>query len=79
MSNPDIAEAVLTPDQVLVNGKAFGQVNFIAWEQTGGQFLVFDVYVRANLSLIDSDSRVVSRRHPPEPGQRLGRDLRRSE
>ena len=40
MSNPDIAEAVLiTPDQVLVNGKAFGQVNFIAWEQTGGQFL----------------------------------------
>src|SRR5690349_19505492 len=55
VSNPEIAEAVLvTPDQVLVNGKAFGQVNFIAWEQTGGQFLVFDVYVRANLSLIDS-------------------------
>jgi Flp pilus assembly secretin CpaC len=46
VSNPEIAEAVLvTPDQVLVNGKAFGQVNFIAWEQTGGQFLVFDVYV----------------------------------
>src|SRR5215210_4532409 len=55
VSNPEIAEAVLvTPDQVLVNGKAFGQVNFIAWEQSGGQFLVFDVYVRANLSLIDS-------------------------
>ena len=33
VSNPDIAEAVLvTPDQVLVNGKGFGQVNFIAWE-----------------------------------------------
>ena len=31
VSNPEIAEAVLvTPDQVLVNGKAFGQVNFIA-------------------------------------------------
>ena len=44
VSNPDIAEAVLvTPDQVLVNGKAFGQVNFIAWEQTGGQYLTFDV------------------------------------
>src|ERR1051326_5040369 len=60
VSNPDIAEAILvTPDQVLVNGKAFGQVNFIAWEQTGGQFLVFDVYVRANLSLIDSQIRTL--------------------
>src|SRR5262244_3638300 len=60
VSNPDIAEAVLvTPDQVLVNGKAFGQVNFIAWEQTGGQYLVFDVFVRANLSLIDSQIRAL--------------------
>src|SRR5215813_7237448 len=60
VSNPDIAEAVLvTPDQVLVNGKAFGQVNFIAWEQTGGQFLVFDVFVRSNLSLIDSQIRAL--------------------
>ncbi|HET9710511.1 MAG TPA: type II and III secretion system protein family protein [Pyrinomonadaceae bacterium] len=60
VSNPEIAEAILvTPDQVLVNGKAFGQVNFIAWEQTGGQFLTFDVYVRANLSLIDSQIRAL--------------------
>jgi pilus assembly protein CpaC len=60
VSNPEIAEAVLvTPDQVLVNGKAFGQVNFIAWEQTGGQYLVFDVFVRANLSLIDSQIRAL--------------------
>ena len=60
VSNPEIAEAVLvTPDQVLVNGKAFGQVNFIAWEQSGSQFLVFDVYVRANLSLIDSQVRAL--------------------
>src|SRR5262245_42352124 len=60
VSNPDIAEAVLvTPDQVLVNGKQFGQVNFIAWEQSGGEFLVFDVYVRANLSLIDSQIRAL--------------------
>jgi len=58
VSNPEIAEAILvTPDQVLVNGKTFGQVNFIAWEQGGGQFLTFDVYVRANLSLIDSQIR----------------------
>ena len=60
VSNPEIAEAVLVaPDQVLVNGKAFGQVNFIAWEQSGGEFLVFDVYVRANLSLIDSQIRAL--------------------
>ena len=60
VSNPEIAEAVLvTPDQVLVNGKAFGQVNFIAWEQTGGEYLVFDVYVRANLSLIDRQIRAL--------------------
>ncbi len=60
VSNPDIAEAILvTPDQVLVNGKAFGQVNFIAWEQSGGKYLVFDVYVRANLSLIDSQMRTL--------------------
>src|SRR6267142_6252515 len=60
VSNPEIAEAVLvTPDQVLVNGKAFGQVNFIAWEQSGGEYLVFDVFVRANLSLIDSQMRTL--------------------
>ncbi len=55
VSNPEVAEAVLvTPDQAVVNGKAFGQVNFIAWEKEGGRFIVFDVYVRSNLSLIDS-------------------------
>src|ERR1700674_3714132 len=60
VSNPEIAEAVLvTPDQVIVNGKGFGQVNFIAWEQSGGEYLVFDVYVRANLSLIDSQIRAL--------------------
>jgi pilus assembly protein CpaC len=60
VSNSEIAEAVLVaPDQVLVNGKAFGQVNFIAWEQTGGKFIVFDVFVRANLSLIDSQVRAL--------------------
>jgi pilus assembly protein CpaC len=60
VSNPEIAEAVLVaPNQVIVNGKAFGQVNFIAWEQSGGKFLVFDVFVRANLSLIDSQIRAL--------------------
>jgi pilus assembly protein CpaC len=60
VSNPEVAEAVLVaPDQVLVNGKSFGQVNFIAWEQKGGEFVVFDVFVRANLSLIDSQIRAL--------------------
>jgi pilus assembly protein CpaC len=60
VSDPAVAEAVLVaPDQVLVNGKAFGQVNFIAWEQKGTQFVVFDVFVRANLSLIDSQIRAL--------------------
>ena len=60
VSNPEVAEAVLVaPDQVLVNGKAFGQVNFIAWEKSGGKFVVFDVFVRANLSLIDSQIRAL--------------------
>ena len=60
VSNPEIAEAVLVaPDQVLVNGKGFGQVNFIAWEQKGEQFHIFDVFVRANLSLIDSQMRAL--------------------
>jgi pilus assembly protein CpaC len=55
VSNPDIAEAVLVGgSQVVVNGKAFGQINFIAWEKGTDRFLVFDVYVRTNLSLIDS-------------------------
>jgi len=60
ISNPDIAEAVMVrPDQVLVNGKGFGQVNFIAWEKSDSKFIVFDVFVRANLSLIDSQIRAL--------------------
>jgi len=60
VSNPEIAEAVLvTSDQVVVNGKAFGQINFIAWEKGSARFVVFDVYVRTNLSLIDSQIRAL--------------------
>jgi pilus assembly protein CpaC len=60
VSNPDIAEAVLvSSNQVVVNGKAFGQINFIAWEKNSGRFLVFDVYVRTNLSLIDAQIRAL--------------------
>jgi len=60
VSNPDIAEAVLVSgNQVVVNGKAFGQINFIAWEKGTARFIVFDVYVRTNLSLIDSQIRAL--------------------
>ena len=60
VSNPEIAEAVLVAgNQVVVNGKAFGQINFIAWEKGTQRFLVFDVYVRTNLSLIDSQIRAL--------------------
>ena len=60
VSNPDIAEAVLvTSNQVVVNGKGFGQINFIAWEKGSARFVVFDVYVRTNLSLIDSQIRAL--------------------
>jgi pilus assembly protein CpaC len=60
VSNPEIAEAVLVSgNQVVVNGKAFGQVNFIAWEKGTSSFIVFDVYVRTNLSLIDSQIRAL--------------------
>ena len=60
ISNPEIAEAVLvSKDQVIVNGKGFGQVNFIAWEKGGERMLIFDVYVRTNLSLIDSQVRAL--------------------
>ncbi len=60
ISNPEVAEAVMvSPTQVLVNGKTFGQVNFIAWEKSDIKFIVFDVFVRANLSLIDSQIRAL--------------------
>src|SRR6266851_9083489 len=60
VSNPEVAEAVLvTGNQVVVNGKTFGQINLIAWEKGTGRFLVFDVYVRTNLSLIDSQIRAL--------------------
>src|SRR5439155_11839234 len=60
VSNPEIAEAVLVSgNQVVVNGKAFGQINLIAWERNSANFIVFDVYVRTNLSLIDSQIRAL--------------------
>jgi pilus assembly protein CpaC len=61
VSNPEIAEAVIiTGTQALINGKAFGQINLIAWEKDNDNHsIAFDVYVRANLSLIDAQIRTL--------------------
>ncbi|HEV2860797.1 MAG TPA: pilus assembly protein N-terminal domain-containing protein [Pyrinomonadaceae bacterium] len=73
VSDPNVAEAVLVAqDQVLVNGKAFGQVNFIAWDQKGARFVVFDVYVRTNLTLIDSQIRTLFPKEKIELSQANG-------
>src|SRR5512144_2670137 len=38
VSNPEVAEAVLvSSDQVVINGKAFGQINLIAWEKNSAR------------------------------------------
>src|SRR5262245_35670004 len=35
VSSTDVAEAVVVSgDQVVVNGKAFGQINFVAWDKS---------------------------------------------
>ena len=55
VSNPEIAEAVIVAaDQVLVHGKAFGQVNFIAWDKDSQRTVVFDVSVKVNLGLMEA-------------------------
>ncbi len=55
VSNPEVGEAiVVAADQVVINGKAFGQSNIIVWDQSGNRSLIFDIYVRANLTLVDA-------------------------
>jgi pilus assembly protein CpaC len=55
ISSSDISEAiVVASDQVVINGKGFGQANIIVWEKGGDRSLVFEVYVRANLALVDA-------------------------
>lgn len=61
ISDPKIAEAVpISFRQVLVNGLKFGQVNLVAWsKEKPARMLVFDIYVQANLSLIDNQIKVL--------------------
>jgi len=61
ISDPKIAEAVpISFRQVLVNGLTFGQVNLVAWSKSKpSRMLVFDIYVQANISLIDNQIKVL--------------------
>ncbi len=61
ISDPKIAEAVpISFRQVLVNGLTFGQVNLVAWsKEKPSRMLVFDIYVQANISLIDNQIKVL--------------------
>lgn len=64
ISNPEVAEYhALPPSQLLVNGKKFGQVNLVVWSKaTDGEpsrVITFDLYVQANLSLIDNQIKVL--------------------
>lgn len=61
VANPNIAEAiVITPREVLVNGKAAGETSMIMWQQ-GGNRLIFDLTVRRNETRIDAIRREISR------------------
>src|SRR5438132_1640753 len=66
VSDPKILEAVpITPKQILINGLTFGQINLVVWSKRPelpanamrteeSKMIVFDIYVQANISLIDN-------------------------
>ena len=58
---PEVAEAmVITPTQVIVNGKAAGETSLIVWPEHGDQML-FDVNVRASRMSSDAHLDAVRR------------------
>ena len=68
----EVAEAtVITPQEVLVNGKAAGSTSLIIWQQGGGK-LFFDVNVKPNRFVSDSKADSVRREINKElPGQHI--------
>jgi pilus assembly protein CpaC len=61
VANGDFAEAVvITPHEVMVNGKAAGQTSLIVWQQ-GGNRLLFDLNVLRNDALLDAARREMAR------------------
>jgi pilus assembly protein CpaC len=60
VSNLDSAEAVLvSPQQLVINGKASGRARFTTWTKDEDQLIFFDVDVRVNLAQIDSQVRAL--------------------
>lgn len=72
VANPDLAEAVVvSPREVLVNGRAPGQTSFIMW-QNGGNRLLFDLMVRPNNTANEALAESVQRELRQElPGQNV--------
>src|SRR6266436_1373348 len=53
VSNGDLAEAVvISPHEIMVNGKAAGETSLIIWQQ-GGNRLFFDLSVQRNEARVD--------------------------
>lgn len=66
VANPLLAEVVMvSPRQVLINGKAAGDTSLIVWQQ-GGQRLIFDLNVQRSKRREDA---VLAELHESLPGQ----------
>ena len=61
VSNSDLAEAVVvTPNEVMVNGKSPGETSMIVWQQ-GGNRLFFDLTIQRSESRVDGVRRQLAR------------------
>lgn len=61
VSNSDLAEAVVvTPNEVMVNGKAAGETSMIVWQE-GGNRLFFDLTIQRSENRVDAIRRELAR------------------
>ena len=61
VSNSDLAEAiVVTPNEIMVNGKVAGETSMIVW-QVGGNRLFFDLTIQRSQSTADAVRRELAR------------------
>jgi pilus assembly protein CpaC len=64
VANSDLAEAlVVTPREVLVNGKAPGETSLILWQQGGNRF-IFDLNVRGSATALEAVRRELATELP---------------
>jgi len=71
VADPEMAEAVAaTPREILINGRAAGETSLIIWQE-GGNRLLFDLHVRANLVLreerVESIRAQLAQEFPDQP------------